>query len=146
MDGEHKGRVLVVEDDVDMRRILRLILEDAGYTVTEAADGLAAVACLRSDTGPLVVLLDWWLPKLDGIGVLRAVGHDVLGMPRHEYILMTAAYETLASELAHAASNALAPVLPKPFRLKDLREVVAMAARELHRREGLGTVAGGDDG
>lgn len=65
-------RVLVVDEDAAARRELRGTLEGAGYTVNEAADGEAALEYVRR-LKPDVILLELALPKLDGIGVLRAM-------------------------------------------------------------------------
>jgi len=58
-------RVLIVEDDDDLRTLIGLALSDAGYAAVEAADGAAALkACEERD--PDVVLLDLNLPRLGG--------------------------------------------------------------------------------
>src|SRR3954470_17742183 len=62
--------VLVVEDEVEMRALLRRLLTRAGYRVVEASDGSAALACLRA-TAPDLVLLDIMLPDIDGLEVAR---------------------------------------------------------------------------
>jgi len=124
--------VLVVEDDSDTRHVLQLILEGAGYTVKQASDGIAALDLLRSSPVPLVVLLDWWLPKLDGIAVLEAIGHDRAGRSCHAYILMTAASEALAAKLARMPLIVTPSVLAKPFGMKRLLDTVASAAHSLH--------------
>ena len=62
--------MLVVEDDQDMRALLRRLLTRAGYRVVEAPDGSAALACLQATT-PDLVLLDVLLPDLDGLEVAR---------------------------------------------------------------------------
>ncbi len=124
--------VLVVEDDGDTRHVLRLILEDAGYTISQASEGVAALDLLRRSPVPLVVLLDWWLPELDGIAVLRAMAGDVAGASRHTYILMTAAPEPRATTLARVPPSMTPSLLCKPFGLETLLEMVAAAARRLH--------------
>ena len=65
--------VLVVDDDTAIRQMLRLVLEDEGYAVREAMDGIEALAALRVSARPLVVLLDLMMPRLGGDGVLAAV-------------------------------------------------------------------------
>jgi type II secretory ATPase GspE/PulE/Tfp pilus assembly ATPase PilB-like protein/ActR/RegA family two-component response regulator len=68
----HNGapRVLVADDDPQMRRLIRSILERDGYTITEAADGLDALDQVESKTFELM-LLDIDMPRLDGLGVLE---------------------------------------------------------------------------
>jgi two-component system, OmpR family, response regulator MprA len=67
--------VLVVDDDARVAASLRRSLEYAGYRVTVAADGPAALAAVRRDR-PAVVVLDVLLPGIDGYGVCRALRAD----------------------------------------------------------------------
>jgi CheY-like chemotaxis protein len=57
--------VLVVDDDLEVRRLLRRMLEPAGYIVVEAANGRAALERLR-EVSPSVILLDLMMPEMDG--------------------------------------------------------------------------------
>jgi two-component system, OmpR family, copper resistance phosphate regulon response regulator CusR len=63
-------RILVVEDEANIAEYLLIGLREEGYVVEHAADGLAAQARLQAGTWDLV-LLDWSLPGLDGLEVLR---------------------------------------------------------------------------
>jgi DNA-binding response OmpR family regulator len=63
-------RALIVEDEENLVRLLRGYLEREGFEVSEARDGLAALKAVR-EVNPDVVVLDWMLPKLDGMDVLR---------------------------------------------------------------------------
>ncbi len=65
-------KVLVIEDDPQFRMTLTAYLEDSGYTVLEAADGLEGLEVF-SRAGPDIVLTDLRMPKLDGLGVIAAV-------------------------------------------------------------------------
>ena len=65
-------KVLVVEDERDVRMLLRLLLEDEGYAVVEARDGLEAVDRFRSEA-PDLVLLDLRLPGQNGFEVCRTL-------------------------------------------------------------------------
>lgn len=67
-------RVLLIEDDERVRRVLKLALEDEQYVVDEAANGAAGLAALAGD--PDVVLLDLMLPDQDGFSVCRAIRRD----------------------------------------------------------------------
>ncbi|MEW1953560.1 response regulator transcription factor [Terrabacter sp. NPDC080008] len=71
-------RVLLVEDDARVRRVLRLALEDEGFSVLEAADGGQCVERVRTAV-PDIMLLDVMLPDRDGFSVCREVrrGSDV---------------------------------------------------------------------
>lgn len=58
--------VLIVDDDADVRAAMRDVLEDEGFQVIEAGDGMAALSRLRTQPRPCVVLLDMMMPIMDG--------------------------------------------------------------------------------
>ncbi len=68
---DFEGDVLVVDDDADSRHHVRTVLERDDWTVVEAGDGRAALACVAAAL-PRVVLLDLEMPVLDGFGFLEA--------------------------------------------------------------------------
>ncbi len=68
-----EARILVVDDEPDIRDLLGEILEDEGYRVTSAADGEAARAAFTAER-PELVLLDIWMPDVDGITLLKEWG------------------------------------------------------------------------
>src|SRR5579859_3016435 len=108
--------VLVVDDDVAIRQLLRVLLEGAGYAVAEASDGERALSALRGSPHPLVVLLDIGMPRLDGIGVLRTVVQHAALRTRHVYILMTASDSASPpGEAAELLARIGGLFLPKPF-------------------------------
>lgn len=67
--------ILVVEDEESIRTLIALNLQAAGYTVEEAKDGTQALEKIKS-VKPDLVLLDWMLPGLDGLDVLRSLKAD----------------------------------------------------------------------
>ncbi len=71
--------VLVVEDEGDVRRLVRVLLERAGHTVVEAANGLEAISVLEADAPDLVVL-DVAMPELDGWQTLERI-RDLSDVP-----------------------------------------------------------------
>ena len=72
-----KTRVLIADDDRQMRRLVRMILERDGHEVTEAADGLDALDAIESGQCDLMIL-DLDMPRLDGIGVLEELRARVM--------------------------------------------------------------------
>jgi type IV pilus assembly protein PilB len=69
-------RVLVADDDAQMRRLIRRVLERDGFEVMEAGDGLDALE-LAQQGGPELVILDLDMPRLDGFGVLEELRGQV---------------------------------------------------------------------
>jgi two-component system chemotaxis response regulator CheY len=104
--------------------MVRFALEDAGYTVLEASDGVEALNCLRTHTKRLVVLLDLNLPRLDGWGLLSAVAQTPLAM-RHRYLLVTAEGDTLPSTFVRLLCQLHVPIIAKPYTINRLLEAVA---------------------
>jgi two-component system cell cycle response regulator DivK len=68
-------RILVVEDQEDLRGVLHDLLTGSGYTVSEAADGHAGVAKAQTDR-PDLILMDIQLPGIDGYEATRQIKAD----------------------------------------------------------------------
>lgn len=116
--GHPAPRILVVDDDEDVRYVLVELLGDEGYDVRAVADGQVALDLLPT-WPPCVILLDREMPVMNGPAFLEhpAVVDQIVGIP---VVLLTAAAdrEGIAAEL-----NAVAAV-PKPFDAQDLIDVV----------------------
>ena len=69
------ARVLIVDDDPVMRRLTTRALQNDGYVLTEATNGREALEVMRQET-PDLVILDFVMPELDGLDVLRALRAD----------------------------------------------------------------------
>jgi CheY-like chemotaxis protein len=125
------AQVLVVEDDRDTREMLRLLLEDAGYTVAEARDGLEGLKAVQASVIPLVVLLDLDLPMLSGVEVLQAVARDPRLATNYACILMTAMSHRQYQAAEEICAKLSTPFIVKPFNIDTLLNQVASAARRL---------------
>lgn len=121
-------RILVVDDDKDIREVLRALFEDEGFAVAEARHGEEALKFLRGAQDPYVTLLDLRMPVLDGAGLLEQVAHDRKLRRRHAYILMTADARTVPLSFANLLTNMDVPVVSKPFDEKRLFSLVREAA------------------
>ena len=123
--------VLVVEDDADIRQILVELLGEAGYVVVAASDGKPALTHLHTSKKHLVALLDLNMPGMSGKAVLEAVAKHELLPQRHAYILVTANERTPPLAFVNLLSQLRVSVIPKPFDIDRLLEVVAHAAARL---------------
>jgi len=119
-------RVLVVEDEKNLVRALRGYLEREGFEVHEAFDGSAALEALRR-LDPEVVLLDWMLPELDGIEVLR----EMRRFSGAYVIVLTARSEEMDKVVG--LSTGADDYLTKPF---SAGELVARVRAMLRRPRG----------
>src|SRR3982750_2632284 len=70
-----RPKILIVEDDGDVRRLYAIGLNQRGFEVKLAANGAGAVERVRSDR-PDVILLDWLMPLMDGGEVVERLSHD----------------------------------------------------------------------
>jgi CheY-like chemotaxis protein len=69
------GTVVVVEDDLDIREVMRMVLETSGYSVLEASEGAEALSVVRGRR-PCVILLDLMMPGMDGFQFREAQLRD----------------------------------------------------------------------
>ena len=113
-------RALVVDDAAEVRMLLRMVLEVAGFEVDEAVDGPSGVAAATS-APPDVVVLDVQLPGLDGPDVLRALTGDArtAGVP---VVMLTAAPQSDDAALLALGAKG---VLRKPFRADTVADELA---------------------
>ncbi|HEX8997492.1 MAG TPA: response regulator [Ktedonobacterales bacterium] len=126
-----RPHILLVDDDQDIRTTLRVALEEEGYEVEEAEDGLEALDLLRHSLQPLVVILDLRMPRLTGDALLRRVDRKEHLPAQHTYVLVTANRELLSSVSLRLLQRMDVPVIAKPFDLDDLLDHVAQAERTL---------------
>ncbi len=103
MSEPEKWRVLLIDDEEGIRRVMTIALEDAGFEVAAAESGGRGLA-LCGEFGPQIVITDIRMPGMDGIEVLKAVKGRY---PRTEVIVVTAfgEMELAISALQHDASD-----------------------------------------
>ena len=107
-------RVLVVEDEKDLRLLLKKRLTQSGYGVDTAADGLEAAYYLET-TGYDIVILDWMLPKLDGISLLKKLRRQKESPP----VLLLTAKDSIENRVEGLDAGA-DDYLIKPFAFEEL--------------------------
>ena len=113
------ARILVVDDELEVRRALADMLELEGYVPVECPDGMAALRALERESFDLV-LTDLGMPGLGGWEVARAVRQRHPSMPVG---LITGWADSI--DATDAARHGVDFLLAKPFRRRDLHEVLA---------------------
>ncbi len=91
--------VLVVEDDEDIRETVAELLRAEGYSVATAGNGAEAIAYLRTNRKPCLMILDLMMPVMDGWAVLATLRDDPELAPALPVVVMSAA-ATLAKPVA----------------------------------------------
>ena len=120
--GDSKQKILVVDDEASIRRILETRLKMAGYSVVTAEDGEEAVE-LFNKTNPDIVILDVMMPKMDGYGVTREI-RRVSDVP---IIILTALGDV--SERITGLELGADDYVIKPFSPKELEARVKAVLR-----------------
>ncbi len=114
-------RVLIVDDEKNMRWVLGQALSGDGYEVLEASDGVEALSII-SDQEPDVMVLDHRMPGKDGMEVLRTVRSKGLQFP----IIMLTAHGNVATAVEAMKAGA-SEYLTKPFDLEELKLAIDKA-------------------
>ncbi|MBK7077957.1 MAG: response regulator transcription factor [Myxococcales bacterium] len=126
------GRVLIVEDEVDLAATLEYSLTREGYQVTVAHTGQAALAAALADPGPDVVVLDLMLPDIPGTEVCRRLREHE--RTRELPIVMCTAKDTEIDRVVGFEVGADDYVV-KPFSVRELALRVRAMLRRSHRTE-----------
>ncbi len=124
------GRVMVVDDEADVRTVARMCLEKAGYSVVEAEDGEQAIREIKQGDNPVmldVIVTDINMPKVNGLEAIQFFQQE---WPRVPLIVMTG-YPNLetATELM---KRGLVDYLVKPV---DKEKLVAAVEKGMGQRE-----------
>ncbi len=115
--------VMVVDDDPDIRQVVRKVLSGIGFKVSDAATAELALDALR-DTQPDVLVLDWNLPGMSGVDMCRRLRRDKSALP---LVFLTAQSSTEA--LVQAFDAGADDYVTKPFRAAELEARVLRLVR-----------------
>lgn len=116
-------RALVVDDARAVRTILREMLGDLGFEVYEAADGCEAVARLRAEGEPDLILVDWNMPCLNGPDVVRALRTE-LAYTRVPVVMVTTEHDL--AHVTEALEAGASEYVMKPFTAEVIRDKLRM--------------------
>lgn len=119
-----KGRVLVVDDEDDLRVLLSQQINSAGYDVSTAADGEEAINTIKKNSFD-VVLLDINMPKVNGIEVLKFIHKNY---PKIKAVMLTG-----FADLKHAMEArefGARDFIGKPYKLEDVMSTIDRLVNE----------------
>jgi DNA-binding NtrC family response regulator len=129
MESTDRPRVLIADDETNLRRVLSAILEREGYDVLSAADGEEALALMTN--GIHTVITDLKMPRLDGMALLRRVAADWPDVP----VIMITAHGSVDNAVEAVKLGAF-DYIEKPFEREQIKIVVnkALATYDLARK------------
>lgn len=116
--------VLVVDDEPQIRASLRGVLSDEGLRVLEACDGREALALLRAER-PELLLLDVWMPELDGIELLQILQNE----PQRPQVIMISGHGNIETAVKATKLGAF-DFIEKPFSIDALLHLVNRALQQ----------------
>jgi CheY-like chemotaxis protein len=120
------AKVLIVDDEEELRTMMGRQLRRAGHEIVQAQDGLAAVALLERDSFDVIVS-DMKMPRLDGMGLLARITEMVLDS---EFIILTG-HGSMENAVEAFKTGRVFDYLLKP--LEDIRELDTIVARAAER-------------
>ena len=125
LDRSPVGIILVVDDQENVRVVVRRQLTDRGHTVLEASDGAEALHLVRRRNGAVdLILCDVVMPQMNGTELATRIGVEFPDIP---VMLMSAFAPGGVARLGHG--DTVVPVLQKPFDTAELSRLVDLALR-----------------
>ncbi len=131
-------KILVIEDDRELIDLLSLHLKTEGYQVAAAADGETGLRAFQSGKWALVIL-DWMLPSMSGIDVLR----EIRTVDTRTPVLMLTA-RTEEADKVLGLELGCDDYLTKPFSIRELTARIKVLRRRIERAEELARISAGD--
>ncbi len=121
-----KASVLIVDDEVNVQRSLRGVLEDSGYEVQTAGSGGECLELLE-ETSVDITLLDVWLPGRDGLEVLE----EIMARRQHQYVIMISGHGTIGTAVKATKLGAF-DFIEKPLSAEKILLVLEHALKQQH--------------
>lgn len=124
-------QVLTIDDSIAVRTQIRGVLEPSGFQVLEAEDGNEGLDKLRALAQPVVVLVDYQMPEMDGVQMLEAVAREGTPLINHEYLILSAHTGTFPESLIELVRKLSIRVLVKGIDDDKLVRAVQQAEERL---------------
>jgi DNA-binding response OmpR family regulator len=118
-------KVLIADDDPPTRILLRAAISQWGYEVTEASNGEEAWQILQQPNAPRLLILDWLMPKLDGISLCERIKQEQIIHPYTILLTQVTGTTNIIKGLEAGADE----FLSKPFNMAELRSRLSVGAR-----------------
>lgn len=119
-------RVLIADDDPPTRILLRSAISQWGYQTVEAKDGEEAWDLLQLPDAPRLLILDWLMPRLDGVELCKRIKENNTHPP---YIVLLTQMAGTSNNIIKGLEAGADEFLPKPFNMAELRSRLSVGAR-----------------
>ena len=131
-----RWKVLIVDDEPDLRDAIRDLLVEDGFEALTARNGPDALDILRASRYPLVVLLDMLMPGMRGDSVIETLIAERALPGKHAIILLTASPSTVPRDMSKTLSKYQIPVVRKDVGLEQISTLVEEAYERIsHQRQ-----------
>jgi two-component system, OmpR family, KDP operon response regulator KdpE len=124
----HEGSILVIDDEIQIRRLLEITLSANGYKITEASSGREGIA-LAASLQPALIILDLGLPDIDGLQVIRKLREW------YQKPIVILSVRNSEEDIIGALDNGANDYLTKPFRTGELLARIRAASRHEQNAE-----------
>lgn len=118
-------KVLIADDDAPTRILLRAAVSQWGYEVVDAADGEEAWNILQKPNIPQLMIVDWLMPKLDGIDLCRRIKAEMKSSPYIILLTQLSGTTNIVKGLEAGANE----FLSKPFNMAELQSRLSVGKR-----------------
>jgi chemosensory pili system protein ChpA (sensor histidine kinase/response regulator) len=115
---KNKATILVIDDDADIRELIKILLESDGYEVNIASDGVEALEQLRSGPLPGLIILDLMMPRIDGEEFMKQVRQPRYG---HIPVVVMSGYNAAQKQARELDADSC---LMKPIEVEELFKTV----------------------
>ena len=129
MTENNNQRILIIDDEENMRHMLSVVIAKAGYQVTMAENGEQALAIQKKAPFPFI-LCDLKMPKMDGLQFLKALSEE----PGQPIVIMMSAYATI-DDAVDAMKTGAYNFITKPFKTAEVLLVLKKASDHLELQE-----------
>ena len=127
-------RILIAEDDLTSRTMLASMLKKSGHEVLETVNGMEALKAMRQPDAPRLAILDWMMPEMDGLEVVRQV--RIMQVERSPYLIILTSRDEEENIIAGLDAGAN-DYLGKPFNPGELLARVEAGRRMIEMQDAL---------
>jgi len=127
-------KILIAEDDLTSRTVLKAVLEKLGYDVVETSNGRDARIIMENSDAPRIVILDWMMPEMDGLEILKWARAVPSSQPPYIIMLTTKSEKNDIIAVLDAGAD---DYIAKPFDPGELRARVDVGRRMIDMQDRL---------